>query len=214
MDQVCILFFCLTYFYLHTTRSIDYGVNWIDWTQISSYQALTTGEYGVSLAGVGDRVYMGYEVGSNIYFRRYDGAGWSNYVPLDTEDQNILYKWPSITQAEDGQAWMMYELDKELYMQHYDGSNWEAEESLGQGTYANLKLGTQGNQVEWLYTSCNGSPFDLVYGSRNISGNNPPVADDQLVNTDEDTEVSITLTANDLDGDPLTYIVVSAPTNG
>ena len=44
--------------------------------------------------------------------------------------------------------------------------------------------------------------------------NDPPVADDQSVSTDEDTDLAITLTATDPDGDPLTYTVVSGPTNG
>ena len=205
-----------TYYYLHTARSTDGGVTWIDQTQISSYLALTTGEYGVSLAGVGDRVYMGYEVGSNMYFRRYDGAGWSDFLTLETGDppNGIVYKWPSITQAEDGQAWMMFEVNRQLYMRHYDGSNWQEKESMATGNYANLKQGTQGNQVEWLYTNCNSSPFELVYGSRSLSGNNPPVADPQGVTTPEDTQAAITLTGSDLDDDPLTYNVVSGPTNG
>jgi beta propeller repeat protein len=44
--------------------------------------------------------------------------------------------------------------------------------------------------------------------------NDAPVAHDQSVNTDEDTDVSITLTASDIESNPLTYIVVSNPTNG
>jgi VCBS repeat-containing protein len=44
--------------------------------------------------------------------------------------------------------------------------------------------------------------------------NDPPVADDQSVTTDEDTPVGITLTASDVDGDPLTYAVASSPSNG
>ena len=44
--------------------------------------------------------------------------------------------------------------------------------------------------------------------------NNAPVANDQAVETDEDTSVAITLTASDDDLDPLTYVVVSGPSNG
>ena len=44
--------------------------------------------------------------------------------------------------------------------------------------------------------------------------NDPPVADDQSVSTDEDASVNITLTGSDPDGDPLTYTVVSNPSNG
>jgi hypothetical protein len=46
--------------------------------------------------------------------------------------------------------------------------------------------------------------------------NQPPVADDQSVTVDEDPEspVTITLTASDPNNDPLTYSIVTNPTNG
>ncbi len=44
--------------------------------------------------------------------------------------------------------------------------------------------------------------------------NDPPVADDQEVTTDEDTPVAITLTASDVDEDSLTYSVVAVPLHG
>jgi len=44
--------------------------------------------------------------------------------------------------------------------------------------------------------------------------NNPPVAYDQLVSTDEGTSVAIILTASDSDGDTLSVTVISGPTNG
>ncbi len=44
--------------------------------------------------------------------------------------------------------------------------------------------------------------------------NDAPVADDQLVTTDEDTAVAITLTGSDVDGDALTFSVTSGPANG
>ncbi|MDO9517093.1 MAG: S8 family serine peptidase [Methanosarcinaceae archaeon] len=44
--------------------------------------------------------------------------------------------------------------------------------------------------------------------------NEPPVADDQSVITNEDTSISITLNATDYDGDALTYSIVSLPLNG
>jgi hypothetical protein len=45
-------------------------------------------------------------------------------------------------------------------------------------------------------------------------GNNPPVANPQSVSLLEDTNAPITLTATDSDFDPLTYSVVTGPTNG
>ena len=163
-----------TYYYLYTARSTNGGVTWTDQTQISWFLAFTSGEYGVSLAGVGDRLYMGYEVGSNLYFRRNDGAGWSNYLQLETGDLNNVYKWPTITQASDGQAWMVFEVNGQLYMRHYDGVAWGAKEYISPGSYANLKRGAGGDRVEWVSTICNGSPFDLTYSSLSLVPIPPP----------------------------------------
>jgi len=44
--------------------------------------------------------------------------------------------------------------------------------------------------------------------------NTPPVANDQIVTTLQETPKSIRLTASDADGDPLEYVIVSVPTNG
>jgi hypothetical protein len=44
--------------------------------------------------------------------------------------------------------------------------------------------------------------------------NDAPVAQDGTANTDEDTSVAITLSASDIDGDALTYAVVTPPANG
>ncbi|MFQ6084398.1 MAG: S8 family serine peptidase, partial [Candidatus Aminicenantia bacterium] len=44
--------------------------------------------------------------------------------------------------------------------------------------------------------------------------NDAPVANNQSVETTQDTPVAITLTASDIDGDLLTYTVVTPPTNG
>ncbi|MCH8096997.1 MAG: cadherin-like domain-containing protein [Proteobacteria bacterium] len=45
-------------------------------------------------------------------------------------------------------------------------------------------------------------------------GSSPPVADDQAVSTPQDTPVAITLTASDVDGDALTFAIVTGPTDG
>jgi hypothetical protein len=46
------------------------------------------------------------------------------------------------------------------------------------------------------------------------NGNTSPVADDQTISTTQDQPTSITLTASDVDGDPLDYTVVSNPVHG
>ncbi len=47
-----------------------------------------------------------------------------------------------------------------------------------------------------------------------VSGNSKPVANNQTVNTTEDTPIDITLTANDADGDALTWHIDSQPASG
>jgi hypothetical protein len=44
--------------------------------------------------------------------------------------------------------------------------------------------------------------------------NEPPLARDQSVTTDEDKAVAVTLVAADPDGDPLTYLIVNPPAHG
>jgi hypothetical protein len=46
------------------------------------------------------------------------------------------------------------------------------------------------------------------------SVNDAPLAEDQTVSAFQDRAVAFTLTASDVDGDPLTYTVVSSPTHG
>jgi thermitase len=168
------IFFIFSYLNIFTARSTNGGQTWINQTQIAAFLPLLTGEYGISLSGVGDRIYMGYEVGTSLYFRRNDGSGWSDYLTLETGDANNVYKWPSITQSADGQAWMLFELNGQLYKRHYTGAAWQVKEKIGPGTYANLKLGTGGQRVEWAYTTCNGSPFGLGYGSIDLGSNPQP----------------------------------------
>jgi hypothetical protein len=57
--------------------------------------------------------------------------------------------------------------------------------------------------------------FILIFSfGLSFSQNNAPVAENQTVNTDKNTEVDITLVATDSDGDILTYIIKSLPVNG
>jgi len=50
--------------------------------------------------------------------------------------------------------------------------------------------------------------------SLNTASNIPPIANEQSVTTDQDTAVSIMLSANDANGDPLSYAITAAPKQG
>jgi PKD repeat protein len=114
-------------------------------------------------------------MGGGLYFRRWDGSAWSNYVQLASTGL-----WPTITQAADGQAWMMWEDAGSLKMRHYTGTTWESAETLlvgnalSKGFYPNLKLGTGGSSVDWVFTSCRGAPFQLMVDGRSISSDASP----------------------------------------
>jgi alkaline phosphatase len=55
---------------------------------------------------------------------------------------------------------------------------------------------------------------DIATVSITIAANNIPLADDQAVAAGEDVPLAITLTGSDADSDPLTFSVVTSPTNG
>ncbi len=70
-----------------------------------------------------------------------------------------------------------------------------------------IDLGTPGRDNEYGYGLVN-APAAVPYT------NQPPVAEAQSVGTPEDTPLAITLAGTDPDGDPLTYSVVTPPSNG
>ena len=51
-------------------------------------------------------------------------------------------------------------------------------------------------------------------GESSGSTNNPPIANDQSVETDEDISLAVELTASDQDNDTLTYDIISGPSHG
>jgi len=71
-------------------------------------------------------------------------------------------------------------------------------------------------EYEWyaVASDARGSTQSVVHQFTTGSGNTPPVADDQAVTTDEDTPLAITLTASDINLNPLTYSIVTTPVNG
>jgi PKD repeat protein len=172
---------------------------------------LLANEYGLSLAGQGDELRLVYEHSGDINFRTSTGgASWSTWETIGNG------AWPTLTQAGDGQTWAMWVNGGILQLRHSAGGSWETVQALDPGEYPNLMLPPENDRIEWVATQCSGAPFRMSYGYQpiDVGENNPPVAEDQTVPTDEDTPVSITLTASDPEGDPLTYSVVDPPPNG
>jgi thermitase len=190
IKESCILppFFCSYLYCTQTARSTDGGLTWpVAYKEkLASWDAQVTAEYGLSLAGVGDRLYLGYEVGSGsgggLYFRSWDGSAWSNYEKLESTGL-----WPTITQAADGQAWMMWQDNGDLKMRHYTGTVWEPADTVWDESevqpagydkpaayYPNLALGTSSGRLDWVFTTCKGAPYELWYGGRSVSADAPP----------------------------------------
>jgi predicted phosphodiesterase len=81
-------------------------------------------------------------------------------------------------------------------------------------TYSDTNLPSSTRYYYSVYAYNANGDSDYAVPWAKTFGNRPPVADDQLVTTSEDTQVDITLTGSDPDGDPLTYILVTDPCHG
>ena len=149
-------------------HSSDGGAAWMDLAELASATGWFPTEYGVSMAGAGDVLYLGYEDDGEILFRSSDGgAVWS-----DAENIGAGI-WPSVTYGKDDEVWLTWVSDGDLWLRHHTGSAWEAAEIAGQGGYPSLKLGTGATLVEWAATHCSGAPFRLVFGARDETA--PPI---------------------------------------
>lgn len=75
---------------------------------------------------------------------------------------------------------------------------------------------TTNAQYEWFVVSSDGThqTSSDTWGFTTAGGNTAPVANDQTVTTTEDTAMDITLTATDVESDPLTYTVLTQPAHG
>ncbi|NLS76209.1 MAG: S8 family serine peptidase [Chloroflexi bacterium] len=154
-------------FRLLALHSADGGQTWSGPVELSSDSDSAGDEPGLSLAGVGHRLYLAYAAGDHILFRRSDdGLAYGDPVDVGAG------LWPSIAQGEDGQGWVAWEDAGSLWWRRYTGDGWDSPEqiltasSLSKTYYPNLKLGTSGGRVEWVATHCNGAPFRLSYEGR------------------------------------------------
>ena len=83
----------------------------------------------------------------------------------------------------------------------------------GSFTYVNTSLVAGTDSFQYTANNAGGASAPATV-TINIITNTPPVAVSQSVTTNEDTAVAITLTANDADLNPLTYSIVTPPSNG
>ena len=84
----------------------------------------------------------------------------------------------------------------------------------GSFTYVNTSLPVAGVD-SFQYTANNiGGTSAAAIVTINVINNAAPVANGQAVTTNEDTPVSITLTATDANGNVLTYSIIASPMNG
>jgi F5/8 type C domain/Bacterial Ig domain/Calcineurin-like phosphoesterase len=78
-----------------------------------------------------------------------------------------------------------------------------------------IKFTNNGEKLEGkFYRNDNGDVLDSFSIAKAIAPPSPPVANNQDVTTNKNTAKPITLTATDLNNDPLIYSIVTQPTNG
>lgn len=138
-----------------------------------------------------------YAVGNSGKILHFDGMNWSAMVSGTTSHINGI--WGSSSSD-------IYAVGAQGVILHSDGSAWV---SMASGT-------TDGLGDVW------GSAWSDVYAVGLYRGllhsgpsvNDSPVAFDQSLVTNEDTELSIVLRATDSDHDPIEYSIVSSPTHG
>ena len=67
----------------------------------------------------------------------------------------------------------------------------------------------------FVFALTNPTPWDISNETiTSKSVNDPPIANDQSIKTDEETPLKIKLTGSDPEDDPLTYLIKTLPTNG
>ena len=74
--------------------------------------------------------------------------------------------------------------------------------------------GQQTTNGEFGYDVVNNVEIDPFTLNLNPNGHHAPVADAQSISTDEDTATAVTLSGSDVDGDSLTFTVLSGPAHG
>jgi hypothetical protein len=162
------------------------------------------------------------------------------YVPLNAEMENSVYDALQSMSRLDGPFWMGLYQDRSAtdYSEPSGGWYWVNGNKLGDG-YTNWYDGEPNDAGDEDYGQFNFGGFGIKWNDMSVGNgqsyamfeftaedstaeininitevNDPPVANNQSVETDEDVPLTIKLTGSDPENDPLTYLIKSLPTYG
>jgi hypothetical protein len=141
-----------------------------------------------------------YVVGLNGTILHYDGTIWS---PVDSGTTKYLLSiWGS-------RADNIFVAGLEGTILNYDGVSWN---TVSSGTTEDLReVWGNANGIAY-FGGVNGTLLKCTFHFPSI--NTPSFANNQDIIIKHDTALNITLTATDVDSDPLTYSIVAAPSHG
>ena len=149
-----------------------------------------------------------------VFFRINQVTNGDTYRINSTDMYPIDGTWWHVAATFDGTTMRLYingELDTSLDVPPPD--NVIASNSLPLGIGAQVTATNTSSRwfMGWMDEA---RVYNRALTAEEIQGlfNQPPVADDQSVSVAEDATLPITLTASDINGDPLTYAVVGSPT--
>lgn len=203
--------FLIPTYSLFIMRSLDGGANWQDRMRFVSHLAFASGEYGVSLGGFEDTLYILYEHDQQIRFgKSYDGVNWDTVIVYSQGGG----KWPTVTATPDGKAWLGWLNNyDQLMIRKYiggpvsSGSSYNTPETLYGAKFPNFKENTNYGKAEWVSTNCNGAPFSISYDFRADESNMPPLA---FMDAPESVQAGVSIqfdasASYDPDGQALSY---------
>jgi len=163
-------------------RSLDGGNTWQPGKLFATHSSALSSEYGMSLAGFENTMFILYELNGQIIIgKSTDGVNWETDVWVSGAD---VAKWPSITASPDGKAFFAWvNQEGKVKYRNYEGGPINSSDSYGDTQelylfghqYPNFKAGTNHGKVEWVTSVC-GVPFDIDSDSRPNGANTPPYA--------------------------------------